>query len=102
VYNCRLTRRADERSILSVEFRDAERSQNFQKSKGLRATGQLDERTINELRLDADEMRQGSQTRSDSSFSDQSYPESSGSEVSSGNQQYPGSSSESSFKRARN
>lgn len=36
---------------------------NFQQSKGLTATGQLDERTINELGLDADEFRENSQSK---------------------------------------
>jgi sporulation protein YlmC with PRC-barrel domain len=35
---------------------------NFQQSKGLTATGQLDERTVDELGLDADEFRQSKQS----------------------------------------
>jgi sporulation protein YlmC with PRC-barrel domain len=42
---------------------------NFQQSKGLNATGQLDEQTIDELGLDADEFRQGSKSESSSQSS---------------------------------
>jgi sporulation protein YlmC with PRC-barrel domain len=37
---------------------------NFQQSKGMKATGQLDERTLDELGLEADEFRQRSQSGS--------------------------------------
>jgi peptidoglycan hydrolase-like protein with peptidoglycan-binding domain len=37
---------------------------NFQQSKGMKATGQLDERTLDELGLEADEFRQKSQSGS--------------------------------------
>lgn len=37
---------------------------NFQQSKGLQATGQLDQRTLDELGLDADEMREKSEAES--------------------------------------
>jgi sporulation protein YlmC with PRC-barrel domain len=47
---------------------------NFQESKGLRATGELDKRTISELGLDADEMRREPQP---SGSSEQSNPSSS-------------------------
>lgn len=39
---------------------------NFQQTKGLKATGQLDERTLDELGLEADEFRQKSQSGSGS------------------------------------
>ncbi|MPZ77576.1 MAG: hypothetical protein GEU77_13745 [Deltaproteobacteria bacterium] len=42
---------------------------NFQQSKGLSATGELDQRTIEELGLDADDFRQKSKTGSDSGSS---------------------------------
>jgi sporulation protein YlmC with PRC-barrel domain len=80
---------------------------NFQESKGLRATGELDDRTIDELGLDADEFQQKSQTGNDRSYQkdqtggtgsmkDQSYP--SGSTSSSGTSD---SSNESSWGSSR-
>jgi len=51
---------------------------NFQESKGLRATGELDQRTIKELGLDADEFQQKSQSGNDRSYQkDQSGSDSS-------------------------
>jgi sporulation protein YlmC with PRC-barrel domain len=44
---------------------------NFQQSKGLKATGQLDERTINELGVDVDDLQQQSQSENGNSSSQQ-------------------------------